>query len=155
MVAVVDIDYFKCINDKFGHVAGDKCLTKIAQTIGTDLKRTTDIVSRFGGEEFVIFATKITDEKIIEFMNEIFSRVEGLCIPAGDTSVSPYVTVSIGAVSALADTNLSFEKLYEQADKELLKAKAGGKNMLSFKHIVCCKDKQTNNLPLKQEICVE
>lgn len=130
MVAVIDIDFFKKFNDKFGHLAGDQCLVKIAQAIALDFKRGTDIVSRFGGEEFIIFAADLSKEKIAEFMRRIVERVENLRIAAGDTTVSPYVTVSIGAISSKLSPRVSFEHLYDWADQELIKAKRSGKNMI-------------------------
>lgn len=131
-VAMIDIDFFKNFNDKFGHAAGDQCLIEIAKSIAKDIKRETDLVARYGGEEFIVFSTDLTDEKTIEFMNRITARVEGLQIAAGHTSVSPYVTVSIGAVSAQAAYTLSFDQLYRQADQELANAKHCGKNAFSF-----------------------
>ncbi|GEM_PF-1996232 len=132
MVSMVDIDFFKSFNDEFGHDAGDQCLMAIAESIALDFKRATDVVARFGGEEFVLFATDLSDEKIIGFMNAITARVEAMQIPAGETSVSNYVTVSIGSVSAQAAPEMSFERLYKKADRELSKSKNSGKNSLSF-----------------------
>lgn len=132
MVAMIDIDFFKSLNEKFGHAAGDVYLREVAESISADFKRGTDIAARFGGEEFILFAAGLSDEKIIEFMKKITARVEALRIYAADTSVSEYVTVSIGAVSAQAEPGLTFDRLYQTADRELSKAKLGGKNALSF-----------------------
>ncbi|MCX7614864.1 MAG: GGDEF domain-containing protein [Clostridiales bacterium] len=132
MVAMVDTDFFKKYNDKFGHYAGDKCLTTIAQNIAVDFKRITDLFARYGGEEFILFAAGLPDNKIEEFLNRIITRIESLQIEAGDKSVSDYVTVSIGCVSIQAVPGLTFEHLYQKADKELSNAKKNGRNAFSL-----------------------
>lgn len=119
---MIDIDNFKVINDEFGHIQGDKILKQVADQIKQSL-RITDMVSRFGGDEFVVILpeTKITTaQKIAERIIE--------CARQNSTGA---FTVSIG-LAALIDETDTVESVLSRADQALYKAKRAGKNQFAL-----------------------
>lgn len=132
-VYMLDIDFFKNYNDTFGHQAGDILLHDIAQTIFTTFTRKQDIVCRYGGEEFMICCTNQNPEDFEYMAEALIDNIRDLRAEAGNKSVSPYVTVSIGfstfTVNDKENNNLkTLDELISQADKALYKAKALGRN---------------------------
>ncbi len=125
---MIDIDNFKSINDKYGHVAGDKILVFIAQILKKTL-REGDKVFRYGGEEFVIVLNRIDTENCIKIANRILQLIgSNKLIYKNDTI---QVTVSAGGTKFVSgDTP---ESILERADKALYEAKKTGKNkFISF-----------------------
>lgn len=123
MVAVLDIDFFKKINDTHGHDVGDMAIVAVAQTILKGF-RTTDIVARMGGEEFCVLA--VNNNAPVETMNRLRQNIEALAIPVSDTE-SLHLTVSIGVTCTLAD---SLDAMINKADEALYKAKQNGRNQV-------------------------
>jgi len=122
MVAMIDIDYFKKINDLHGHDIGDKALQHIS-SIFTNTLREADIISRIGGEEFCLLCVNINDansEKLLErYRKAIMDTplvIDHLTVP---------MTVSIGYTTQLQD---SLENMMKDADSALYKAKETGRN---------------------------
>lgn len=125
---ILDIDFFKQYNDTYGHVKGDDALMSVATTLKNQLKRADDHCFRLGGEEFgVIFHAKREDEAAA-FAKRALRNVESLRIEHKKSSVSPYVTVSIGLVCKCAKDIDSGEHMYQEADALLYKAKENGRN---------------------------
>jgi diguanylate cyclase len=122
---ILDIDDFKNINDKYGHVAGDKVLIFIANILKKTL-RDGDKVFRYGGEEFIIILNRIDDAHCKKITNRLLDLVRGnKLIYKGD---GLRVTMSIGATRySNGDTP---DSLIARADKALYKAKDGGKNQM-------------------------
>jgi len=125
---VVDIDNFKNFNDKYGHKAGDKVLHSVASNIQGAL-RTSDLVFRYGGEEFVVLINKISEENAKRLGEKIRSQVEkDYFIDPGNKPLK--VTVSVGITSARErDTETT---LFERADKAMYQAKRKGKNRIEI-----------------------
>ncbi len=121
-VAMVDIDFFKKINDTHGHDAGDKALVHMAEIL-TSRFRDSDIVARFGGEEFCILAPEMKSDKILEVFEGLRKAIEAS--PALCDGISIPFTVSIGLCARMED---SLEKMINQADSMLYKAKHSGRN---------------------------
>ncbi|MBI2380884.1 MAG: GGDEF domain-containing protein [Gammaproteobacteria bacterium] len=121
---VVDIDHFKQINDRLGHSAGDTVLRTVAQRLG-DIARRTDMVFRYGGEEFV-FLLSNTDQDGAKLLAERLRGAVEEC-PCECQNESVHITVSVGLTS-LADDVESAGRLFDQADAALYDAKAGGRN---------------------------
>lgn len=122
---MLDIDYFKKVNDKYGHAAGDRVLRSLARLLKQRL-RGTDIVGRYGGEEFgvIMVNTKgVSAEKVIDEIRVVFSRLFHL---SEDSEFS--VTFSCG----IADTDnfVDVKSLSEAADKALYQAKENGRNQV-------------------------
>jgi diguanylate cyclase len=123
----VDIDHFKAVNDKFGHVLGDKVLRAVASVIRASIKG-RDIAARFGGEEFVVLLPDTTLEGARALAEQIRAALgKGRVRDAQGTSIGQ-VTVSIGIARAKsADT---IESLLERADAALYAAKRAGRNQI-------------------------
>lgn len=129
---LMDVDYFKEYNDYYGHLAGDECLTKIGQTIKNSLSRSTDMAARYGGDEFIVILPETEKEEAIKIAGMLGQKIEALHIPHGQSTVSSYVTVSIGVTLTIPSINSSNEDLFIVADKALYQAKAVGRNQVKF-----------------------
>jgi diguanylate cyclase len=125
---LLDIDNFKLVNDKLGHLAGDECLYEIASTISTALKRPADIVARYGGEEFVAVLPYIENENAMKFANRIRSRVEAANYIVDGREVS--VTVSIGVCTVTPTDDDEMKDMISAADIALYEAKNSGRNQV-------------------------
>ncbi|TGD73623.1 diguanylate cyclase [Mangrovimicrobium sediminis] len=130
---MLDIDHFKRINDDYGHGVGDDCLAIVARTLQLTARRPTDLVCRYGGEEFALILPE-TDleggELIARKINMRFSAPEKISRGATIESAMPKVTVSIGvACQVPGDTS---ESLVNRADAALYEAKQNGRNCYSL-----------------------
>ena len=118
---IADVDHFKQINDKYGHLAGDRSLQMIANLLSGGVRQ-YDLVARFGGEEFVIIAPDMTGQSAIEMAERLRSKLES----ASQLEQPFMVTVSFGVASyRLGDSSTT---LIERADTALYRAKAAGRN---------------------------
>lgn len=127
---MLDIDRFKSINDQFGHLAGDQALKVIATTLQQHLKRPTDLVSRFGGEEFAIILPNTTAEGAIQVAESIRDAVTSIGL-AWEGKPIP-LTVSIGVSADVISNDQHSTELLEQADKALYQAKNSGRNQVKL-----------------------
>ena len=124
---VIDVDKFKQHNDTYGHLQGDVALQTVAKIFTQELKRPTDFVARWGGEEFLVLLPN-TDASGAYFTAEkIRQSVENTGIPLADGSETK-ITVSIGINTEIPIPNSSREKFISRADKALYKAKDSGRN---------------------------
>ncbi|MFC7368608.1 sensor domain-containing diguanylate cyclase [Vreelandella zhaodongensis] len=124
---VIDIDYFKAYNDYYGHLQGDQCLRQVAATIQAN-SRDTDLVVRFGGEEFVVLMPNATSQAVRQAAERIRCSIEALYIPNYGCSGQRLVTVSIG-VALLCPTNrFTPDEFLAHADTALYRAKRQGRN---------------------------
>ncbi|MCB1044120.1 MAG: diguanylate cyclase [Acidobacteria bacterium] len=124
---MVDIDYFKKMNDKQGHQAGDWCLQQVAQTIGSLVRRPADLAARYGGEEFAVVLPETNAEGAHQFAESIAQSVQELDIRHPD---SPYgkITVSVGVATAYPNPDQQSHALISSADQGLYMAKEQGRN---------------------------
>lgn len=129
-VLAVDIDFFKKYNDSYGHPMGDKCLRIVADVLKESAQRSTDVVTRTGGEEFLIFVQDADDKDMVSLALKIRKNLEKKAIPQSYCAVSKNVTLSMGAVSFVPGYDKSFKNLYEEADKALYTAKENGRNCI-------------------------
>ena len=128
-VVMFDIDYFKQYNDRYGHLAGDECLKRVAQTIGSvAAKRPGDVVARYGGEEFSVVLPSTDMRGAVMVAERILAAVRELGIAHG-VSPTGIVTLSAG-VSALQPVRESdaLDRLLTAADEALYLAKKSGRN---------------------------
>ncbi|MDD1780111.1 GGDEF domain-containing protein [Enterovibrio sp. ZSDZ35] len=123
VVAVLDVDHFKMVNDSYGHATGDKVLAQIAELI-RDQMRESDVVARIGGEEFAILLHGPTVSQAKRALDRLRQRCESHQMTLPDGSLS--VTVSIGAV--VYQRSESKEDVMARADAQLYKAKREGRN---------------------------
>jgi diguanylate cyclase (GGDEF)-like protein len=121
---LIDIDYFKKINDQYGHPMGDKVLVQLASLLKS-LSRLTDTVSRIGGEEFVILLPDTNQAGALKVAETLRIRVSCMDIPELTDSYGP-LTISIGCAEYTQD--MSFNRAIENADNALYKAKNNGRN---------------------------
>lgn len=126
---MIDVDHFKRFNDKYGHLAGDECLKNVAQKLKSSLNRSTDLVARCGGEEFVMVLPN-TQEPLVpaELCRQ---NIERLQIPNEGSSVSEFVTISVGVSTITPDENADLVEFERSADRALYKAKQAGRNRVS------------------------
>ena len=119
---IVDIDHFKRFNDRFGHVVGDDVLVAVAQTIANTIRR-SDLLYRFGGEEFVVLASHTDKDGAMLLAERIRKNIAAIRSVRGlDTEV----TVSLGV--ARLQHRYDEERLFRRADRALYAAKRGGRN---------------------------
>lgn len=121
-LAMIDIDYFKKINDTYGHDAGDQVLRDVAHFLKTHCRK-SDILARYGGEEFSLFATNIQKTAVKGFFNELCASVNKLNILYDGKQIQ--LSISIGVVTKAEDT---LEETLKAADKLLYQAKDAGRN---------------------------
>ncbi|MGD8192067.1 PAS domain S-box protein [Brevibacillus ginsengisoli] len=127
-VVMVDIDHFKAYNDTYGHQNGDDCLKHVAQTIKNTLRRSSDVVCRYGGEEFVVILPD-TNEEGGEMVAELIRQsIDSLMIPHEGSSVADHVTVSLGVASIVPSKESELSELIRWADNALYQAKNEGRN---------------------------
>ncbi len=123
---ILDIDHFKKVNDLYGHMAGDEVLTAFAK-LCKDRIRITDIIGRFGGEEFVILLSGTNKENAFKIAEDIRERTSRSEIVFNTQSIK--ITVSIGVVTVENNhRSLSIQQILNQADSALYKAKNSGRN---------------------------
>jgi diguanylate cyclase (GGDEF)-like protein/PAS domain S-box-containing protein len=125
---ICDVDYFKPYNDTYGHLEGDSCLRRIAQAIEDSLQRPSDIVARYGGDEFVVLLPNTNLDGALHLAAEIHAQVNQLKIKHQQSPISDWVTVTIGACSGFPNESLPEYKFIWLADKALYEAKIKGRN---------------------------
>ena len=124
---MIDVDYFKTYNDRYGHIEGDYCLQQVARALTVSIKRPADQVARFGGEEFVVLLPE-TDEGAMALAERCRRKVEELQIEHEDSEVSEYVTISIGVATLTPAGRQPSRALVKAADDALYQAKEQGRN---------------------------
>lgn len=133
-VIIIDIDSFKQYNDNYGHIKGDHCLKKIAQAIKKNITRSTDMVARYGGDEFIMILPNTDYVGVKKVAGKILDIVHNLKILHEYSSYSDRVTISMGCITNLNYELVDAEKLVALADKELYYIKQNGRN--GFKNCI-------------------
>ena len=121
---MIDIDHFKRVNDSFGHIAGDKVLSGLAEHL-QELIRDTEVFGRFGGEEFVIISRETSLFKVRALAERLRKSVEKHPFDAG-TPLPVHITLSIGLT--MCQVGETLEATVGRADSALYAAKHGGRN---------------------------
>jgi diguanylate cyclase (GGDEF)-like protein len=127
-LCILDIDWFKSINDTYGHIEGDHALRVIAQRLGSSI-RDSDLLGRYGGEEFIVVLSDMRD------LDEATSALSRICRTATDEPIEfaetlALVTLSGGIVEASPSAHLSVTELVRRADSALYEAKQSGRNRI-------------------------
>jgi len=120
-LAIIDIDNFKKVNDKYGHIIGDKVLSEFSKILRNN-SRSGDIVGRWGGEEFMIIYKNTSGKDAYGYMERIRKAVEGFSFVTLERQ-----SISIG-IATYGNLNMEVETLLNQADQALYQAKNSGKN---------------------------
>ena len=131
-IIFLDIDYFKQYNDDFGHLAGDQCLKHIAKVLGQQFQRATEVITRYGGEEFVAIVSNLNLDEAVLVAERARIAVEELCIKQGPSCPSTYVTLSCGVSVMIPHVNNSKDELIKNADSALYQAKKSGRNCVKI-----------------------
>jgi len=137
-VLLIDIDNFKNINDTYGHLEGDRVLQKFADTLRSQL-RSADILSRMGGEEFVVLCKRVHQDKALSIAEKFRKQIERMSITIGTDTLR--VTASIGVAVLPKGPDDTIEEILGEADEALYLCKRSGRNRSAL----------FNNLPQNQE----
>jgi two-component system cell cycle response regulator len=129
-VVIFDVDFFKKVNDTFGHAAGDFVLIKLAQTV-QDAIRTEDVFARYGGEEFVLLLRECEEDKGFIFCERIRRKVEATVFSFEGKKIP--VTVSLGLATLSDAVYPGPDEMMAAADKYLYRAKQSGRNRVEAK----------------------
>jgi diguanylate cyclase (GGDEF)-like protein len=128
-VVMLDVDHFKCLNDRYGHGTGDLCLRRIAAILTADLRGAGDFAIRYGGEEFLLVLPGLPLVDAIHIAERIRRAIEQAAIPNESSGLGGVVTASFG-VAACHVAELSAAELIAAADSALYAAKTKGRNQV-------------------------
>lgn len=123
VIAMVDIDFFKKVNDTYGHEAGDHVLRKVASCL-QDTAGENNLAVRWGGEEFILYFPDHTQETVYTKMEKLRQEVESLVIQSAGYHIR--ITITSGIAGGIADSN--YEKVIRSADEKLYLGKQRGRN---------------------------
>ena len=125
---VIDVDYFKHVNDKYGHLAGDRILRAIADVLKEE-KRKSDYLARYGGEEFVLLLPETDLERAKILAERTREKVENSRFRLENRSLGITVSMGVGQIDPINDTPESY---FDRVDAALYKAKQGGRNRVGL-----------------------
>lgn len=130
-VLLIDIDHFKRYNDQHGHPAGDRCLCEVAQALAGAVRKTGDLVARWGGEEFAVVMSHASREMAQAMAQRVVDAVRQCAAPHGEqATAAPPVTVSIGVAALTPWHGETAQALVQAADTALYEAKARGRDQV-------------------------
>jgi diguanylate cyclase (GGDEF)-like protein len=129
-IMMLDIDFFKPYNDTNGHIAGDRCLQAVAGVLNRCRRDGKDFVARYGGEEFLFVATGMNKEETLLFGEKIRAGIEALCLEHHISSISTYITISVGINWLIPTTKDLLPDAIGRADQALYQAKRNGRNQV-------------------------
>lgn len=127
-VIMCDVDHFKAYNDTYGHLAGDRCLAQVAQALREVIRQNSDLVSRYGGEEFLVVLPNTNQQGAECVAKKIINKLNNLRLPHSSSSTSDYVTLSLGLATIVPNGDVSINTLLSMADYCLYQAKQKGRN---------------------------
>jgi len=123
-VAIVDIDFFKDVNDTYGHQVGDQVLVEMADVIKEDIRMTDEFI-RFGGEEFILIYEEVSSDEAVDIVQKLCLKIE-----SHNFGVVKKKTISIGFTLCHEDDTVV--SILKRADEALYKAKENGRNCVEF-----------------------
>jgi diguanylate cyclase (GGDEF)-like protein len=132
---LIDVDFFKTYNDRYGHAAGDDCLKGVATTLAVGARRAGDLVARYGGEEFGVVLPDCTDESARQLGERLRQRIVGLALPHDSSEVAPHITISVGGATAMPRSGATAGDLVRAADEALYEAKRNGRNRVTQRRL--------------------
>ncbi len=127
---MLDIDFFKTYNDRYGHLAGDERLREFARLVASRV-REVDFFARFGGEEFVVLLPASDAQAAMEVARQIQQAIQALALPHEGAPFG-IVTVSFGAASLVPQRDQAPEELVRRADRAMYRAKQAGRNRIEL-----------------------
>ena len=129
-LVLLDIDYFKRVNDNFGHLAGDDCLVSVAWVCAAEIQRSGDLLARYGGEEFSVLLPATPEAGAANVAERLRVAVAGTSVYVGDHSSPLNLSVSAGVATILPEPGSRPEDLIGRADEALYAAKGAGRNQV-------------------------
>lgn len=127
---LLDIDHFKWVNDNLGHLAGDACLHSVAECIDELFNRPSDVVARYGGDEFIVIMPYIRHDNATIYAERVRDAVANRELLVDGQVIN--VTISIGVASGMPDETITdIRQLIGRADEALYQAKADGRNRVA------------------------
>lgn len=129
---ILDIDYFKQFNDHYGHLKGDECLRRVAQTLALAANRPRDFIARIGGEEFVWLLPETDAESARLVARKCLHLIRQQHIPHESSAVSAVLSLSLGVGTITAAQEATALDFVEQVDQLLYKAKHNGRMRAEF-----------------------
>ena len=130
-VYMIDIDHFKKYNDNYGHIAGDRALKQVAEVIRRSARRASDLVFRYGGEEFCVVSSGVSSNDAVFIAESIIDGVRDL-ETTHTSSEHGQLTVSIGLIHARGLDGFDTESLLKRADRALYTAKRRGRDRIEI-----------------------
>lgn len=127
-LALIDVDHFKAYNDGYGHQEGDACLRQVAQVLAQCTRRPGELVSRYGGEEFVAVLPATTVDEGGRYGTWLCTQMQARQLRHAFSATAEHVTVSIGVATLIPSPGVDASVLLSQADNALYKAKQQGRN---------------------------
>jgi len=127
---IIDIDYFKSVNDRYGHQIGDQYLKKVATVLKDAVERVDDLCARYGGEEFAVILEDTDSKGATIVAQKIRQNIIDLKLENIESKVEPYLTVSIGITTSVPKEDILSDEFIKKADEALYKAKERGRNMI-------------------------
>lgn len=121
--AMIDVDKFKSVNDTYGHQMGDQVLITLARLLQQRMRK-TDIIGRYGGEEFAVVLTNCSLETAVQIMDQLRENFSALRFPVGDSSFASSFSAGVASLSGFSDV----DNICKAADKALYAAKEAGRN---------------------------
>ena len=131
-LVLLDVDFFKRYNDRYGHAHGDACLRAVAQAIAAQGNRPSDLVARYGGEEFTMILPETDPDGIPAVLRAVLAAVDALRIEHADSACAAHVTVSLGAVSIRPGVADNAHAALRRADELLYQAKQHGRHQAVY-----------------------
>jgi diguanylate cyclase (GGDEF)-like protein len=125
---MLDVDFFKRFNDRYGHPAGDACLQAVARATRGALARETDFIGRYGGEELLVLLPDTDAAGVAQVAQRLVDAVRALALPHAASDASAVVTVSVGACSGIPPAGDAGPSLLACADQALYEAKRSGRD---------------------------
>lgn len=130
LFCLLDVDYFKHINDAYGHAVGDKALIAIAKTLSNSFRR-GDVVMRLGGDEFATYSPYVTSKEIgIQLLHRLQKNVSEISIPEMN---GEKMSISIGAIITTDSSSNTFDVVYKDADDAMYHSKKNGRGQFTLR----------------------
>jgi diguanylate cyclase (GGDEF)-like protein len=129
-LVLLDVDFFKRYNDRYGHGRGDECLKAVAQAVASQCTRPSDFVARYGGEEFAMVLPEIDPDRVRALLHAVLLAVDTMQIDHADSTCAAHVTISLGAMSVKPSRHDEAQATLRHADELLYQAKERGRHQV-------------------------
>ncbi|MBW0148149.1 sensor domain-containing diguanylate cyclase [Marinobacter arenosus] len=125
---LLDIDHFKSVNDRYGHLVGDDCLITVAAICAHEIQRSGDLLARFGGEEFAVLLPATPETGALQVAERLRRAIENATVYPGAQEAAVSLSVSVGVATMIPPLEKRPDELIQRADEALYEAKGAGRN---------------------------